>query len=122
MTNQEMFQKAVRGLASQGWEQSVIKEKGENEYVQFLRCAYSDGEGRHCAWGWIDTDLKAEDSSSIYGLWQNKIGVAGKLDNITFAEELQRTHDRNTNPDEMKRDFIRMSKDVGYIWPADVPK
>jgi hypothetical protein len=114
-----MFDKCVRGLASQGWEQCVARDDIQNG---LLRCSYSDGEGRHCAWGWIDTDLKAEDSRSIYGLWSDKIGVAGELDNITFAEEMQKIHDRNGDPDEMKRAFIRMSKDVGYIWPADVPK
>ena len=50
-SHQEMFDRAVRGLASQGFQQAL----------EGNACVYdmpmSDGPIRHCAWGWVDTEL-----------------------------------------------------------------
>lgn len=115
-----MFTRAVRGLASQQWERCMIRDEEGSD----LRCAYTNGDGMHCAWGWVDADLTAENSSSVWGLWHAKRGAASDVleRDLDFAAHLQSAHDRHSNPDAMRRAFIKLHQEYCLAWPSDVPK
>lgn len=51
MTRQEMFNKAYLGLKSQGFK-PCVDARGHS--------TYDDGNGRHCAWGWVDEESWGE--------------------------------------------------------------
>lgn len=95
MTNQEMFDKAVKGLRSQNYNRCVSEDGG---------CQYTSDDGKmHCAWGWVDTDLPAEESDYLSGLIHHNKGVAGTLneDQVGFATRLQQSHDSASGPEDM---------------------
>lgn len=85
MTNQEMFDKAVAGLASQGFAQCATGDG---------TCVYDDGTGRRCAWGWVDPATKGHDGI-VRDLHLKGIGIAASLseEQLTFASDLQGAHD-----------------------------
>lgn len=92
ITKQEIFDRAYLGLASQGFQRCTVSAKGVELY-----CAYSSGDGRHCAWGWVDTTLGPEVegavSNDIPGLAM-MLRALGRGDIIRFGQELQNAHDR----------------------------
>lgn len=92
-SRQEMFNRAWRGLKSQG----------------FMRCTdggvcvYDDGHGHHCAWGWVDHESWGY-WGSVNRLYGEGIGVAGVLDydDCEFARDLQMAHDDSHEPAAME--------------------
>lgn len=91
MTLQEMFDKAYIGLASQHFEQ-CYSELADS-------CLYSDGEGKHCAWGWVDLSLGREILNlTVRELNQMNMGIAATLDEeqLDFASKLQIAHDNSS--------------------------
>ena len=84
-TIQEMFDRAVIGLRSQGFERCA------DVYGQ---CCYADGKGRHCAWGWVDTELTSE-IGGIGTLSNAGTGLAKDLthEEVAFVSKLQCAHD-----------------------------
>ena len=97
LTKQEMFNRAYVGLRSQDFE--ACKRIG--------RCAYSDGKGNHCAWGWVDTSLDDEAGpvNKVPGLAK---GLGEKQ--MEFALELQAAHDNAEDPPDMKRRLHNLAK------------
>jgi hypothetical protein len=101
MTKQEMFDRAWKGLESQGWATSYgVLSNG----VPACRYATRDENGvvqARCAWGWVDpvnTDRAAEfayEGLSVTDLARKEFGLAAKLgiDALEFAQELQEVHD-----------------------------
>lgn len=85
LTIQEMFDRAVIGLRSQGFERCA------DVYGQ---CCYADGKGRHCAWGWVDTELTNE-IGGIGTLSNFGKGLAKDLthEEVAFVGALQCAHD-----------------------------
>lgn len=112
LTKQEMFNRAVRGLASQGY-QRCMDDKG---------CVYTNAAGQHCAWGWVDQDLPAGIFAAISGLRNDGIGVAASLNcgDLHFAEALQEAHDYSDEPDKMRRKLHQVGDKYGLTWPEDV--
>ena len=55
MNRQEMFDAAVKGLASQEFARS---EHPRSKYPTLVGCAYRGFEGRKCAVGWLISDDK----------------------------------------------------------------
>jgi hypothetical protein len=93
MTKQEMFDKAWRGLSSQNWERCV------NEYG---KCVYSDGTGKHCAWGWVDPE--ADGHVDVYRVG----GIA------------QWAHDTEDSPTKsMKQRFVELADAYHLEVPND---
>lgn len=87
-----MFDKAVRGLQSQGFKCCGVPD---TRSVGGFVCKYVNPEGTmHCAWGWVDTDLK-DIGGTVAGLRLDGIGVAATLlpEDVVFASELQGAHD-----------------------------
>ena len=112
MTKQEMFNRAVRGLRSQGWEQAYSNERGS--------CVYETEDGKRCAYGWIDPSLGRETIGSVQTLCYRKIGLAAELDRIAilFAEELQMAHDTSKNSEHMRTKFVMLAEIHGLTWPS----
>ena len=119
MTKQEMFDKAVRGLAKQCWKRAARVTDIGNSI-----CVYQDKDGNRCAWGWIDLSL-TDDEGGVATLKNRGIGIAATLndDELEFASLLQLAHDETTNCDGgqiMLDSFIAIGQNHGLIWPADV--
>ena len=95
LTQQEMFDRAWRGLKSQSWEKATT-DRGYGG----PSCAYLTEDGRRCAWGWIDPEatgaLRGDDLTlPLAHLRSQGIGLAASLsdEDFTFASELQNAHD-----------------------------
>jgi hypothetical protein len=114
VNQQEAFDTAVRGLASQGFRRSMawayLKDLHESP---MLKCAYtSDDSKRHCAFGWliVGISLSSEQNPmSANALCEanqkvrERVGDLGEI----FLFDLQNTHDTAhvdtngpPNPDE----------------------
>lgn len=113
MTRQEMFNTVVRGIASQGWEQSVGDET----------CAYNGPDGRHCAVGWLIADIKIAET------WNEKTSVGQLMDKYpeieerflgfeNFLDALQRVHDEARDTAGMKNDLQNFATAHNLVWPA----
>lgn len=96
LTKQEMFDRAYRGLASQGWKRAV-GPRG---------CSYLTDDGLRCAWGWVDTSLGSDAVGAVDSLSIRGRGLAAELDDdaITFAADLQSAHD-GTSDGHLKASF-----------------
>lgn len=109
MTIQEMFDKAVRGLAGQDWRKSVNEDKN---------CVYHSPNGDRCAWGHVDPEGTEGESESIRLLACCDVGLAGELttETLLFAVDLQREHDFGPAA-EMAYRFKRLGERYGLTWP-----
>ena len=109
MTIQEMFDKAVRGLAGQGWRRSAAEYGG---------CMYHSPNGDRCAWGHVDPEGTKGQSMYVSGLARAGTGIAGQLtnDELTFVEAIQRAHDFGP-VSEMPLRFKRLGERYGLAWP-----
>ncbi len=113
MKKQEMFDLAVRGLRSQGFNRCLVN--GDP--------VYADGTGRCCAWGWVDPQTAASPEYSKYyvnGLMADGVGVAAGLDlgAISFARQLQWCHDDSPTPSTMERRLKQLGERESLQWPA----
>jgi hypothetical protein len=97
---QEAFDRAVRGLASQGFRRSVLPGTSDGVGVPPL-CAYTsevDGAVRHCAFGWLIDDIAIpldSLSSSVDELLEEVPTVIQRIEQIpnAFLRALQEAHD-----------------------------
>lgn len=113
ITKQEMFNRAVRGLRSQGFTRCGVNHPTGWESL------YTDGEKR-CAWGWVDTSLKQSDSTYfVEDLAADKVGIAPGLDVdlLTFAKQLQWCHDDSQTPQLMERRLKKLGEREKLVWP-----
>lgn len=117
LTIQEMFNRAYIGLRSQNWEQCIGPNKNHTGDMRFQSqaCVYSDGKGKHCAWGWVDPELENY-GVSVTNL---SVGVAAFLtpEQRVFAEGLQDAHDSATSAEDMQQ---RMT-DVAKNYDLEIP-
>jgi hypothetical protein len=119
-SRQEMFDRAVHGLASQGW---VPCTNGSGN------CLYFDPpSGRRCAWGWVDTGLDGTIDTTVRDLSRHGVGVAAVLveEDLEFAVALQGIHDGlrwNTAGAHrrLRYDMRLFGESHGLTWPIDVP-
>jgi hypothetical protein len=112
MTNQVMFDRAVRGLASQRWQ--LCMTRGGS-------CVYSH-EGMHCAWGWVDPEGTAKACGVVRNLWATEVGLAATLDGdqLLFATDLQIAHDNSSGGEDMRFRFSQLADKYSLTWPEDV--
>jgi hypothetical protein len=140
MTRQQIFDTAVAGLASQGFERSRHD----------LGCAYTgnpqqtSGKECHCAIGWCIKDVYKSNMEyqSVATLvaafpetleklgfqyseiitWDDSDVIEFNTDEakhkMLFLEDLQRAHDNSGYPEDMKRRLFN----VGYEWGLVVPE
>lgn len=112
LSRQEMFDRAWRGLKSQGFQKCMKANQAS--------CAYRTGETR-CAWGWVDTDL-TDENRSVADLHNDGIGLAAKLQDIDlkFAQGLQVVHDNSSTIfDSMERNLIGFADRYNLTVPND---
>ena len=126
MTRQEMFDKAVIGLRSQGWERCSIFEGAAG----VERCVYQKRVGdsvQRCAWGWVDQSLTGLISGTVGNLRERGIGLAADLSyaEANWADNMQAAHD-NFNyagtvvffeAPPMEQRFREFAADNDLIWP-----
>lgn len=107
-----MFDKAYIGLASQDFEQCYNDEADS--------CLYSDNNGHHCAWGWVDLSLGNEIiNTTVKDLNEIGIGIAATLDEeqLLFATKLQIVHDNYSCPFVMRCYFNRLAREYNLTIP-----
>ena len=110
-SRQEMFDRAFRGLRGQGFEMCGSR----------VSCLYEDpSTDRRCAWGHVDTTLHERDWGSVNHLHSEGIGVAAQLgvDDLSFAQQLQRCHDGSRNPAEMESLLRDLASRYGLTVPG----
>ncbi len=106
---QAMFDKSVKGLASQGFERSLHSDG--------VTCMYNGPDGtKHCAWGWVDTLPDDAEGSSVDEL---EVGLAVKLGpkQKQFARMLQRAHDGAGTPERMQKRLRDVAENYGLRLP-----
>lgn len=115
MTEQEMFNKAVLGLASQNWEPAM-------EGVSM--CRYLTDDGKRCAWGHVDPEgtRTADGIGSVGDLHKAGVGLAAELTGpgLRFAQDLQATHDNAALTGcSLKVQFEGFADARQLTWPED---
>lgn len=120
MTKQEVFDKVVRGLASQGYQTSM---RGGT-------CKYRGEGGRKCALGHLIPDalyVPCMDEPGPAGLAAFQATMAavglpdGPMDSLgQMIIELRYAHDCDA-PDWLPRGLRSIGTKHGLVWPSDVP-
>lgn len=116
-TIQEMFDKAVRGLAAQEWRRSTTWEGGTEV------CVYLASNGDRCAWGHVDPEGTEGGDGNVYSLKRWGRGLAAILDSegLGFAKQLQMAHDRgqhcDTSPLGVRNAFMALGQKCDLVWP-----
>lgn len=115
MTLQEMFDKAYIGLASQEFKKCLGSWTVESKGI----CVYSDGNGKHCAWGWVDMSLDKNVIGLVNDLKNWRIGIAATLDEeqLDFASKLQIAHDKSDNQQDMKNNLKKLADEYKLLVP-----
>lgn len=108
-TYQEMFDRAYRGLAAQGFHQAA---------TMIGSCVYYDPmTGRRCAWGHVDpVGTQNVGSVTLRALHQLGLGLARELNEreILFAQDLQAAHDlARGGPGDMRRRLADVASKYG---------
>lgn len=122
LTRQEMFERAVRGLSSQGYRKCGMGV-AEMSCEDVPACAYSSLDGKtHCAWGWVDPTLTARQTGTVNTLRTYGVGVAAELtdEDLSFACDLQSCHDCSRDPASMRQALVEFGAKHGLAWPEGV--
>lgn len=117
MTEQEIFDKSVAGLASQDFDKCLPNPEDSDK-----RCMYNGPNGRHCAIGWVIEGVQLTDRQermSINSLFGEVQAVREMLADVnrSFIEELQSAHDSAQAPTLMKQSLTRVAKKYGLTLP-----
>jgi hypothetical protein len=112
-----MFDKAVRGLASQGWERCVTKD-GKCTYHSAI-----NGKEAHCAWGWVDPG--AENGwgqvSEVATYLPGSVAAHLNKDDLQFALRMQKSHDGHPGedwyPGKLRDRLVEFAKKEQLTWP-----
>lgn len=112
MTRQEMLDRAVRGLRSQGWRPAMAAGA----------CRYLTPDGLRCAWGHVDPEGTA--GSGTTPVRRLSVGVAATLESadLVFAERLQLCHDwpaLNRTAWSMEELFRKLAAEYNLIYPEE---
>lgn len=125
MTRQEMFSKAVRGLAKQGWVRAY-----DNSICVYAK-TLPTGEVQRCAWGYVDPEntscLKEGTVGGVDSLKAQGIGIAGNLspEDLAFAQRLQAAHDmaKDSTLKQSMWWFCKHESGSSLLyWPGDIPR
>lgn len=109
MNKQQIFDKIVAGLASQGFKQSVDMSDGG-------MCVYRGPDGLKCAVGWLIPDEEYSKGLEGYSVENNTVAKAAGLKGSAqweFTARIQEIHDNYDHPEVMKgllRDFAIREK------------
>jgi hypothetical protein len=105
LTEQQIVDQVVKGLASQGFEQSLGAFQHPDHPWAKEVCLYRQGTKR-CAAGWLIPDEQYDpkfDDALASGNW-NKLVALGwaSMTHQSLISHLQYCHDRGTRPEDMK--------------------
>lgn len=120
-TAQEVFNISVRGLAAQGWMQSV-----GSAVTNAGSCVYASSSlGRRCAVGHLLTDEEAAFADrrgiAVDSVMSLLPEVRARLgEHARLLRHLQRAHDSAITNVEMRGSFERAAHFFGLEWPEGV--
>lgn len=118
MTEQQAFERAVAGLASQGFTCSSEPNPdywvGVDDPTARVRCLYNGPDGRHCAVGWLIADITLSSKENFLGVTEIRREhpeVSKRLEecSLSFLNELQSAHDEGTDPETMRSLLRRLA-------------
>lgn len=115
-TRQEMFDRAWRGLKSQGWRQAIeVRDDG------WTVCKYLTDDGLRCAWGWVDTDINPALTGTVGLLRRGGHGLAARLsdEDALFADDLQCAHDVAEDSGKIRSNLARLADRYGLSIPDE---
>ena len=116
-TNQELFDIAVKGLASQGFTQSFDPDRKAG----LGECVYRGEGGRKCAIGWAIPDDKYGnymEGNRAEAFRAAGVDFAGKpYGQFSFAVKLQLAHDLSESPEGMRYRLLKFGKENGLVIP-----
>lgn len=105
LTKQAIFDRVCKGLASQGFQQSL---------TPYGACAYRGDEDRRCAAGWILPDANFTEEMNSWALGDGpakwKLFGITKQAHRNFLRRLQAAHDESLTPEEMREDLAAIGR------------
>ncbi len=125
MNKQQMFNRAVNGLASQRWKKCEANNGNGNHCV--YRKITRTGNEMRCSYGWnlnkrlLDKLEKHEKenkegvpSGDVIDDWNGPVPTDGDR---TFVRELQEAHDESCSANEMRQNFKDLAEKYGLKLP-----
>lgn len=117
LTRQEIFDRAARGLRSQGFTRSG-EVRDDDIWRGSFGCMYTDPVGNHCAAGWVIVDVKVPPthlSDAFDDLWNALPAVQDRIgkDDVNFVCALQIAHDEGVTPELMVSKLRGVAKHYG---------
>lgn len=115
-TAQELFDRAARGLRSQGF---VRAGKPDPYSPTGFTCQYNGQEEEtHCAAGWLITDIsiRSDDNGLAFGdLYEEYDAVRERVKSVGrfWVSSLQKAHDQGTTPALMWSRLKQFAQDHG---------
>lgn len=82
---QALFNRAVAGIASQGWTQSILDNDEDT-------CAYNGANGAHCAVGWLLNERGREQVREADGNGFDSVRdilQAGWIDGVEYSDDME---------------------------------
>lgn len=113
-TKQEIFDEVVKGLASQGFKQSLLPEKDGGG------CAYRGDHGRKCAVGHLIPDekySKAFEGDSVAEYNIQEVLKSEGYEDACFLDQLQHCHDSGHTPEGMRIRLRSEAERLGLTIP-----
>lgn len=111
MTEQDVFDKVVHGLASQDFERCV-DEMG--------LCVYTNEKGQHCAAGWVFIEYpeaRVEEGEPSMRVINNNSVLAELVPFSSMLRELQIIHDSYSDPAHLKECLQTYASEHSLTWP-----
>lgn len=113
---QDLFTKMFRGLESQGFQQSLLEAPIVRCGLE-SKCAYRGLEGRKCAVGQLIPDHNytphMEGKGLINNVWGAIFSEWYNYDVDVWLCKVQKIHDGNDVPDEMKAKLLEFAAQEG---------
>lgn len=108
MNRQEVFDRAVSGLRSQGFEKSM--DEGT--------CSYRANDGKKCAIGWLVDDANYDPTLEGRGANCDEVIEMARIYDVKegdtlFLAYLQQVHDYATNPKDMQKRLMKFAEEYG---------
>lgn len=117
LTKQAIFDRVCKGLASQGFERSVVNKPAGEE------CAYRGFDDRRCAAGWLLPDKNYDESMEGWTIGEHadvdfeRFGIR-RESHKALVTDLQGAHDNGHNPGLMVTNLVEVGLEHGLRRPA----
>lgn len=111
MTEQDVFDKVARGMASQDFEQCVDATG---------MCVYTNEKGQHCAAGWVFIEYpeaRVEEGDPVVRIIYNNPVLAELVPFSSMLQGLQNIHDDYSDPAHLKEYLQNYASEHSLTWP-----